>query len=122
MGHRLSTLVHVRDFIPEFAGILRAPARHDRVFGAIYCGLLVSKETKDAMVADFGDGAEIEVPLNRLVTELSPGNCVTDIAPNGQTMGDPFLRNVYFTFDYDELTVEFSAANYTDTTDVVKIT
>lgn len=75
----------------------------------------------NAVVANFGEGAEIRVPLARMVTKLDDDHCVTYVSQNGNSFGDPFLRSVYFTFDYEELTVEFSAVKYTDETNIIKI-
>jgi hypothetical protein len=77
--------------------------------------------TDDVLVVNMGGDADIEVPLYHLVSELGDNRCAVSIAPYGGIHGDAFLRDVYFTFDYDELTVEFSAVKYTEETDIVKI-
>ncbi|KAK5991554.1 Candidapepsin-like protein [Cladobotryum mycophilum] len=102
--------------VAQYFGIQNPNPNNDLVVDCKY-----RTPTKDSLAVDFGDGAKIAVPLHRIVTQLENGNCIVPIAPYGQLLGDPFLRGLYFTFDYDELTVEFAAVKYTDDCDIVKI-
>jgi hypothetical protein len=78
----------------------------------------------------FPGNATIAIPLGRLVTKIGPQHCVTFILPGiggggtaevATNFGAPFLRNVYATFNLDDLTVSFSQVKYTDKQDIVAI-
>ncbi|KAF3057740.1 Candidapepsin [Trichoderma lentiforme] len=75
----------------------------------------------DSIAVNLGQGIVFNVPLSSLPIDNGDGTCTAPVAPFGTLMGDTFLRNVYFTFDYDNLTIEFSLAKYTDETNIVKI-
>ncbi|KAL5086178.1 hypothetical protein Trisim1_009510 [Trichoderma cf. simile WF8] len=75
----------------------------------------------DSIAVNLGQGIVFNVPLSSIPIDNGDGTCTAPVAPFGTLMGDTFLRNVYFTFDYDNLTIEFSLAKYTDETNIVKI-
>jgi hypothetical protein len=77
--------------------------------------------SNDFIAVNLGQGAIINVPLSSLPVDLGDGTCTVSIFPYGAALGDPFLRNLYFTFDYETLTIEFSLAKYTNETNIVKI-
>ncbi|UKZ82782.1 hypothetical protein TrVFT333_010580 [Trichoderma virens FT-333] len=80
------------------------------------------REPSDDFIAvNLGQGAIINVPLSSLPIDNGDGTCTAPVAPFGNLLGDAYLRNVYFTFDYDNLTIEFSLAKYTDEKNIVKI-
>ncbi|RFU78345.1 hypothetical protein TARUN_3867 [Trichoderma arundinaceum] len=80
------------------------------------------REPSDDFIAvNLGQGAIINVPLSSLPIDRGDGTCTVPVAPFGNLLGDTYLRNVYFTFDYDNLTIEFSLVKYTDETNIVKI-
>ncbi|KAH0491992.1 hypothetical protein TgHK011_003392 [Trichoderma gracile] len=79
------------------------------------------EQSDDSIVVNLGEAVTISVPLSSLPIDNGDGTCTAPVAPWGSLMGDAFLRNVYFTFDYEDLTIEFSLVKYTDETNIVKI-
>lgn len=79
------------------------------------------EESKDGITSVFDDGAEVKVPFHILPMQLPNGKCIIDVGTYATDMGTPFLRGVYATFDYDDLTIEFAQAKYTSKTDIVRV-
>lgn len=79
------------------------------------------KKSKDTMYVRFDGGKEIAVPLHTLPTKVGGDKCFLDIGRWDGLLGDPFLRSTYATFNYDDLTVEMSQANYAGGSNIVKI-
>lgn len=77
--------------------------------------------SNDFITVTLAPGVSLDVPLSSLPIEAGDGTCTVPIGPYGSLLGDAYLRNVYFTFDYDNLTIEFSLVRYTDETNIVKI-
>ncbi|KAL7929336.1 aspartic endopeptidase [Trichoderma chlorosporum] len=77
--------------------------------------------SNDSIAVNLGPGVVINVPLSSLPIDNGDGTCTAPVAPFGTLLGDAYLRNVYFTFDYEDLTIEFSLAKYTNETNIVKI-
>ncbi|KAM0462210.1 hypothetical protein ACHAO4_001411 [Trichoderma viride] len=79
------------------------------------------KPSADSITVNIAPGVSLDVPLSSIPVDMGDGTCTVPVYPYGDALGDPFLRNVYFTFDYEDLTIEFSLVKYTDETNIVKI-
>ncbi|KAF2158859.1 hypothetical protein M409DRAFT_30646 [Zasmidium cellare ATCC 36951] len=76
---------------------------------------------------EFGGNPDnrIDVPLSQLVIDFNNGTCGADIS-NGYeisngigVLGDPFIRQTYLTFDFEDFTVTMAQARFTSDRDVV---
>ncbi|KAL5115015.1 hypothetical protein ACEQ8H_007056 [Pleosporales sp. CAS-2024a] len=80
--------------------------------------------SKSYIAVSFGSAGTITIPLSSLVSQFPDGTCGSFIGPRGDvvsTMGDPFLRNVYFILDQENFTVTFGQVKHTDDEDIVPI-
>lgn len=75
---------------------------------------------RDANLTVSFDAANITIPLHTLPTKIG-NKCFLDIGPWDGVLGTPFLRGAYVTFNYEDLTVEISQAQYTNHTNIVKV-
>lgn len=68
------------------------------------------------------DGAdELPIPMWQLLNVRADSKCYLDMMGVQGAFGDSFVRNVYLTYDYEEMTIEVSMAKYTTETDIVPI-
>lgn len=77
--------------------------------------------TDASITVTFAPGVVFEMTMDRFVTMLDDGKCVTYLAPDGPAFGDPLLRSLYVVFDIDNAEVRLSYARYTDESDIVAI-
>lgn len=78
------------------------------------------RKIQDAKLTVSFDSANMTIPLHTLPTKVG-NKCFLDIGPWDGVLGDPFLRSVYVTFNYEDFTVEISQVQYTNHTNIVRI-
>ncbi|KAJ3473535.1 hypothetical protein NLG97_g10256 [Lecanicillium saksenae] len=93
---------------PPFDGRLEVDCRYRKV-------------TEDALVVIMDGGDELPIPMGQLLNVRGDGKCYLDMMGVAGAYGDSFVRNVYVTYDYEEMTIEVSMAKYTTETDIVPI-
>lgn len=108
----------VFDFLIQYFGLRSSGFDPNSTHYRVDCKF--RRKGKAAMYVQFDGGKEIAVLLHTLPTK-DGDQCFLDIGRWDGLLGDPFLRNTYATFNYDDLTVELSQANYAGGTNIVKI-
>ncbi|KAB5533375.1 aspartic peptidase domain-containing protein [Coniochaeta sp. 2T2.1] len=80
------------------------------------------RQRADASITTtFAPGVAFTMTMDRFVTLLDDGKCVTYLSPGGPAFGDAFLRSMYVVFDIDNAEVCLSYAAYSEKTDIVAV-
>lgn len=109
----------VYNLVAPALGITNTTEQVDFVY-PVDCKYKDPKNAPGHLIVRFGHAGKIKVPLHELVTSFGNGTCNAAIGSgDAGSLGDSFLRNGYFIFDQESLTVTMGQAKHTTKRDVV---
>jgi hypothetical protein len=109
----------VYNLVAPALGITNTTEQVDFVY-PVDCKYKDPENAPGHLIVCFGHAGKIKVPLHELVTSFGNGTCNAAIGSgDAGSLGDSFLRNGYFIFDQESLTVTMGQAKHTTKRDVV---